>query len=852
MKQVHRLGGTLGSGLLLIGLGCNQTASAQVDRDSTLSNPSEVRSEGNAFVITGGTQSGSNLFHSFREFSVPTGGRASFQGVDSSIENVFSRVTGSNASRINGLLEVLRSDGSISDANFFLLNPNGIIFGPNATLNVGGSFLATTADRIDFADGAQFSATNPESALLTISVPVGLQFGNNPGSITHRSIEPLIDSAGNPLLDYAGLPLYGLRVPAGETLALVGGNVTLAGGWLTTSSGRIELGSIAGRDRVGITTENNQLRLEYSDVQSFGDIRLFAPRDPDPAFIDVSGAGGGSVQLQGDRISVTGSSLQSSILADTYGDKNGQGISIRAHQLALNNATISANTYSSANGGDIDIEADQLSIQNLAAIEANTNAAGAGGTLSVRVADSIEIAGSNREISSGLFARVNETATAESRGGNILLTTDRLSLLAGGVIGIDAFGAGNAGSMRIQASEIELSGVGLDRNGQPFVIRGVPDAPSGLTAFTAAGGQGGTIRVETDRLTLRDGATIQTATQGTGDAGQLQITARSIEVSGTARGLGTPTGLLTFSGGIPGTEFGVNAAATGAGGDLRIETSELVVRDGAVIAVGSLNPDRTTSEGAGTLRIQAENLQIDNQSALLSNTASGNGGDIRLQVQNLLTLRRNSVISSTAGIEAAGGNGGEVQIGSDFIVSATSENSDIVANAFTGNGGDITIAAEGIIGLENRGGLTAQSDISASSEFGTNGNIVINTPNVDPSQGLVELPSDVVDASSQIARTCSTGASQTATTDTFAEFVITGRGGVPATPTDARSSEAGIAEWVVLPEANRPIAPAPTPPAPEIVEAQGWQIASNGAVILTAHPQAQPIATAAVPCPRDL
>jgi filamentous hemagglutinin family protein len=189
--------------------------------------------------IDGGAVRGANLFHSFSQFNIGDGQRVYFAN-PSGIENILSRVTGNNASNILGTLGVL------GNANLFLINPKGIVFGSNARLDLAGSLVASTTNSLVFDNGFAFSATAPQAPpLLTINVPIGLQYAGNAGSIQVQGSR--------------------LAVPSGETLALVGGNISLDGALLQAAAGRIELGGVTGVGTVGLNVNSNELRLSFPD-----------------------------------------------------------------------------------------------------------------------------------------------------------------------------------------------------------------------------------------------------------------------------------------------------------------------------------------------------------------------------------------------------------------------------------------------------------------------------------------------------------------------------------------------------------------------------------------------------------
>lgn len=305
---------------------------AQIVPDATLPLNSTVTPDGTTFTIEGGTEADRNLFHSFREFSVPTGGEAFFNNANT-IQNIFTRVTGGSISNIDGLIR------TNSTVNLFLLNPNGIIFGPNASLNIGGSFLGTTANSINFADGTSFSATNPETTpLLTISIPTSLQFGSNPGQIVNQSVAVSAQKDSG----QGNEQPVGLEVSPGQILALVGGDIVLPGGFLTAPGGRIELGSVGANSLVSLTFNDSGFALGYAGVQNFQDIQLSQGATVNASDRDVSGEGGGTIQVQGWRVVLT---EDSGIISQTFGSQDGGTVSIQAAQFIAGTGGYVDTTY---------------------------------------------------------------------------------------------------------------------------------------------------------------------------------------------------------------------------------------------------------------------------------------------------------------------------------------------------------------------------------------------------------------------------------------------------------------------------------------------------------------------------
>ena len=296
---------------------------AQVTMDGTVN--TIVTPNGNVAEITGGETRGSNLFHSFQEFSVGTGNEAFFNNAND-ISNILSRVTGGNISNIDGLI---RANGS---ASLFLINPAGIIFGENASLSIGGSFYGSSASSILFENG-EFSAADLENPpLLTVNAPIGLGFRDNPAEITNSSVADDV----------------GLQVLAGQKINLLGGDLNLTGGKITAPGGVINLGGLSTAGTITIEQDGN---FSFPDNVAKANVLL-----TDNAVVDITSDGGGSITVNADNLDLTGaSSLKAEVPENTAGDAG--DIKITANALEMNNnAQLLTRNEGQGNAGNVTLE----------------------------------------------------------------------------------------------------------------------------------------------------------------------------------------------------------------------------------------------------------------------------------------------------------------------------------------------------------------------------------------------------------------------------------------------------------------------------------------------------------------
>ncbi|MGI0488597.1 filamentous hemagglutinin N-terminal domain-containing protein [Pantanalinema rosaneae CENA516] len=793
--------------LWMASIGMSMPAIAQITPDGTLS--TTVSPTGNDFTITAGDRVGNNLFHSFNQFSVPTGGSAFFNNaVD--VQNIISRVTGGSLSNIDGLI---RANGR---ANLFLLNPSGILFGPNARLNLGGSFIATTATSIRFADGIEFSATNATTApLLTISVPIGLQMGSNPAAIAVQGTGHAVTS-GTILAPFIRNPSASeLRVQPGNTLALVGGNLTLTGATLNAPEGRIELGSLSAPGQVSLTPISQGYQLGYEPGQRFGDIQLMQKSLLTVGALPSLGAfNAGSMQLQGRRMQFSDGSM---VLSSNLGSLPGGEMLLQASEAivvvgASPDASITTGIRSEAlntgKGSAIRLIAPRFILAEGAGINTTAYRFASSGNIAIE-AGSVEVSGSSTINPTGVTSLTTSSRSAKSAG-NLSITSNRLLVSGGAAISSVTFAAGSTGQVRIRSTDTTITGdnfAGLYSN---------------ISAITYGTGKAQTLTLDTARLQVLNGGAIATTSWVIGEAGNVNVNAtESIFISGRSPGNNSsinsavirPEPLLQRAFDLP------NVLSANAG-TVQITTPTLTLTNGGTVSV----TNQGTGNG-GKVQIVTNRLFLDRQGSIQAQTASGESGDLTLQVRDLMLLRHNSLISATSG---GIGNGGNITITSPVIVGV--ENSDIIANAFQGRGGNIQITTQSLLGLQFRPQLTPDNDITASSQFGVSGTVQVNTLNVDPSSGLVVLPETVVDPAQQIVADCSGKPGS--------RFVATGRGGVPQNPTQQVTSDrtwGDLRDLSVYRHSDRPVAQAPIP-APMIVEVTGWQRDADGTIALVAQP----------------
>ncbi len=675
-----------------------QPVKAQITADDSVN--TKVKNSGDISEITGGTTRGSNLFHSFQNFSVASGSTALFDNA-SNIANIISRVTGSSISNIDGLIQ------ANGNANLILINPNGINFGANAQLDIGGSFLASSADTIVFDDGTLYSAGDTDTTpLLTVSVPIGLQLGQNSGAINVQGTGHNLSLAVPVFSPFTKGEVSGLKVQPGKTLGLVGGDISLTGGVLTAEAGNIELGSVAA-GTVNLNLKQQSFSLSYEDISAFKNINL-----GQQALIDASGINGGSVQIQGNDMSLTEGAA---VLIQNLGEEPSGNLKINtANSLSVSGVStdgiISSGLYTEAlaggKGGNITIDTSQLEVEGGGSIITDTFSTATSGNLDLNVSNGIQIEGF-AVINPDKFSVVSAQTFGAGDAGTINITTKNLTALNGGNIASltgGLTGTGSGGNVNINAQEsIKLIGV------NPIAF-----APSQITAGSGGAGNAGNVNLATKNIVVQGGGRIDASATASGNAGNVRINAsESITVAGTVPDSLNPS-LIIASANILDPElrelFKLPAIPSGNSGSVTIATPQLRVMDGGVVTV------RNDGTGdAGNLQIKANLVELANNGAITGIIQEGVGGRIELEVVDSLNLTGRSQIASD---NFGANDGGEIRIAANNL--SISDRSFITTTSFgSGKGGDINLNVTESINIQGTGFKQFQQTFQANALDGS-------------------------------------------------------------------------------------------------------------------------------------
>ena len=688
----------------------------------------------------------------------------------------------------------------------------------NVTINAGNTItLDNTAVAAFVSEGGigNAGAINVTAgSLLVIGGSQLLSFTSgrgNAGSVT-------INARDRVSLD--GVDPYGEFVSAISTeidpeAVGQGGDVTIRTGSLfLTNGGSVytdNLGGVGNSGRVTIQARNSvQIRGGAPTQTGFFPSGVFTSVEPESVgdggdvsittgSLSVANQGrittaaqgqgnAGRIQIQAsDRVSFDGGDAISTLSEGGVG--RGGDIDITARSLSvLNNAQLSASTSGDGDAGNITVSADTVGLSNGGQLLTTTFSNGQAGDITVNTPD-LQLSGAT----SGLFAQTTTAANA----GNLTIQprgngqSVRVNLQDGAQISASTSSRGRGGTLTITApGSITLTGNG-----------------SIIAAETEGRGRGGNLRLTTGDLNIQNQAEVTVSSSGAGSAGSLFVNADRIFLSNGGR-------------------IRADSVGSGRGGNLTLQTGTLNIQDQAEVTVSSSGTGQ-----AGNLFVDADRIFLDNRGRIRADT-SGEGGNINLR-SPLILLRNGSNISTNArGENIPGGN---IAIDTQFLIAVPTEDSNISANSQDFRGGNVNINAIALYGIQPSLNPTPLSDITATGATSAlPGTIDVTTAGVDPTAGLVALPSDLVDSSGLIARGCPATQGNS--------FVITGRGGLPPTPEQRLDDDA---DWqdhrrLTVAQQTSPSTSLPTsaisPPAPDasMSEATGWQVTPTGEVTLVA------------------
>ncbi len=712
-----------------------------------------VGQHANIYGIEGGKPVGNNLFHSFAEFSIATGDIAQFQTVNhlqnANVNTILARVTGGNASSIFGTID---SVTFYPGASLFLMNPAGIIFGPDATLNIGGMTHFTTADylrlsEINGSNSGIFYASTQASNVLTSAPVAAFGFlGPNPAAISVEASTLAVKPRQSISLTGGNQGFTYINPDSGVTASVPGG-ITITGGNLSAEGGQINIVSVASSGKVLLADSTS------TSGMTMGNIDISQGAKLDVSGLDVSGNGGGTVRIRGGQLIIA----EGTISADTNNaDGASTAIDIRVvGDLVTSNSispTITARTNGPGNSGDVLISSGNLSATSnsadiLSFIDTHTSGAGKAGNVNI-VTGNLRVTGNSEGLISFIYSGTegpghggDVTITARDiklenhpggittgnfianlmdidatgSAGNVALLADRVRI-SSSQITTDAFsfanGTGQSGNIAISAPIINLdhsplTSAGHKQGGAITINTNRLDATASKIISQTNLMDGGSINITGDRIELSTGSSIVSSTGGDGDAGAISITATDHLGLLRATALDTPSGIFSNSFG----KFG----KVGDAGNVTIRTAQLDMIGGARINTSSA----TTGHG-GDVTITADVVKMSGES----------GAFAPEPLFSLGVIQPSGVFTRSVGGNCSGlcGDAGKISITTGSLLMGTGSQVNSGTSS-SGQGGTITIAATdtiamaGTISTGQSGGIQSRS--TGTSHAGAGGNIFL-------------------------------------------------------------------------------------------------------------------------------
>jgi filamentous hemagglutinin family protein len=734
-------------------LSLNDVASAQLVPDETLGGERSLVTEDTirgtpSDRISGGATRGRNLFHSFGEFNVETGRGAYFNN-PAGVENIFSRITGGNPSQIDGRLGVIQAGSidALGSANLFLINPNGIVFGRNSSLDVDGSFVGTTANAIRFGEEGFFSTSGAE-------VPQGLLIVN-PSAFLFSQVNaaPIQSTSATPGIEAATTTL---QVPVGRSLVLLGGDVFLNAINISAPGGRVELGGLRGVGTIALTSIGNTLQLIFPNQVARADVLI-----TNRAGINVVSSGGGGIAINARNVEISrNSGIFSGILGTATAAAGDIDIDATGTLTLSNTGQIGNAVLGIGDSGDINISAQSVSLLNAGAIATFSVGQGDIGNVTIE-ADTISLSGKDEiNNASGILSTIASLPgfTGIGRGGNVQLQAQRISLTDGAVIGTSNVATtgnvaqGTVGNIRVKAAD----SLSLSNN-------------ASITTQASGQSNAGSINIDSDNtISFTSGGRLLTSTSGQGNAGNVNVQANNAVIFDGASTNRNNSGILSSVNQVPGftgsrqsgtvtvttdaltvsnsasLQSNVEIGAVGEGGNIDVTANTVSLLNGGQIQ--SILRDADTANGIAGGRGRAGNIRINATDAFrasgrdpnvlpsavftsVGSGAEGKGGDIQITTGTLSLLDSGNLTASTSGR----GDSGDVSVTATGPITLEETGNGYTSGIFTeaktgsvGNAGDISIRG-GSLSLMPIDSRDSRVDItSATSGQGNSGNITLH------------------------------------------------------------------------------------------------------------------------------